>query len=288
MKNIDRTKKIQFTMEVAEVVLEFLDLKLTFDKEYKHISVGIFAKATNSFTYVLPSTCFPKNSIENISKGVALPLRRICDSDDKFEERSVQYQKYLVARDYKPSKVKKQFSDVRNISREEARRPKNNNNFSASCNLITQYNPLLPNIKTIIKKHLAVLHSSHEMQIFPENTVNVTYRQNKNLKELISPSLFPTTIKENNCSIEKCNRRCDICKTFLVLSTEFTCHATKRKYKIRGFLTCNTKNIIYLIACKCCAKQYIGSATGFRGRFRINISYINTGKIRLNNESPFK
>ena len=174
--NTERTKKIQFTMEVAKDVLEFLDLKLTFDKEYKHISVGIFAKATNSFTYVLPSTCFPKNSIENISKGVALPLRRICDSDDKFEERSVQYQKYLVARDYKPSKVKKQFSDVRNISREEARRPKNNNNISASCNLITQYNPLLPNIKTIIKKHLPVLHGSHEMlPIIPEHT-DVIYR----------------------------------------------------------------------------------------------------------------
>ena len=51
------------------------------------------------------------------------------DSDDKFKESSVQCQKYLVARDYKPSKVKKQFSDVRNISSEQATRPKNNNNF---------------------------------------------------------------------------------------------------------------------------------------------------------------
>ena len=107
MNNIDRTKKIQFTMEVAEDVLEFLDLKLTFDKEYKRISVDIFAKATNSFTYVLPSTCFPKKSIENAPKSLALRLRRICDSDDKFDERSVQFQKYLVARDYKPSKAKK-------------------------------------------------------------------------------------------------------------------------------------------------------------------------------------
>ena len=146
--------------------------------------------------------------------------RRICDSDDKFEESSAQYQKYLVAGDYKPSKVKKQFSAFRNISREEARRPKINNNFSASCNLITQYNPLLPNIKTIIKKYLPGLHSSYGIfQIFPENTVNVTYRRNKNLKELISPSLFPSTIKENNYSIEKCNRRCNICKPLLVLST---------------------------------------------------------------------
>ena len=97
-------------MEVAKDVSEFLDLKLKFDEEYKRISLDTFAKATNSFTYVLPSTCFPKNSIENVPKGFALRVRRICDSDDKFEESSAQYQKYLVAGDYKPSEVKKQFS----------------------------------------------------------------------------------------------------------------------------------------------------------------------------------
>ena len=33
INNIDKTRKIQFTMEVVEDVLEFADLKLTFDKE---------------------------------------------------------------------------------------------------------------------------------------------------------------------------------------------------------------------------------------------------------------
>ena len=47
---------------------------------------------------------------------------------------------------------------------------KSNNNFSASCNLITQYDPLLPNIKTVIKKYLPVLHSLQMLQIIPENT----------------------------------------------------------------------------------------------------------------------
>ena len=92
--------------------------------------------------------------------------------------------------------------------------------------------------------------------------------------------MFPKIIKENNCSIEKGSRRCDICKNFLVVSTEFTCHATKRKYKTRGTLTCNTKNIIYLITCQRCIKQCIGYATGFREWFGIYKSDINTGKIR--------
>ena len=122
-------------MEVPKDSLEFLDLKRMFDKESKKIYVDVFSKATNSFTYVLPNTCFPKSNIENIPKGVALRRRRICDSDKRFEKRSKEYQNYFNARDYKPRKVRKQFSDIRNISKEEARQPKTHNEkFSTSCN----------------------------------------------------------------------------------------------------------------------------------------------------------
>ena len=41
--NLTLLKKIQFTMEVATDTLEFLDLKLKFDKESKQISVDVFA-----------------------------------------------------------------------------------------------------------------------------------------------------------------------------------------------------------------------------------------------------
>ena len=62
---------------------------------------------------------------------------------------------------------------------------------------------MLPNIKSIFKIFLPVLRSHQEMlRSFLEHTINVAYERNKNLKELISPSLFPKTIKGNNCSIE--------------------------------------------------------------------------------------
>ena len=53
-------------------------------------------------------------------------------------------------------------------------------------------------------------------------------------------------------------------KKFLVNFTEFTCHGTNRKYKKRSILNCNTKSIMYWIVYKCCSKQCIGSATGFK------------------------
>ena len=69
------------------------------------------------------------------SKGVALRLGRICRSDEKFEKHSAGYQNYLIARDYKPGKVKKPFSDIKMLTREEARTPElHKTTFSTSCN----------------------------------------------------------------------------------------------------------------------------------------------------------
>ena len=64
--------------------LEFLDLKLKMFNG--KISVDVFSKPTNSFTYVLPSTCYPNRNIKNVRKGIAQRLTRICDSDEKYDE----------------------------------------------------------------------------------------------------------------------------------------------------------------------------------------------------------
>ena len=88
---LDPTQKIKFTMEVAELgnYLEFLELKSKW--ENGKITVDVHSKPTNSFTYVLPTTCYPRKSINNIPHGIALRIRRICDSDQKFKHRSEEY-----------------------------------------------------------------------------------------------------------------------------------------------------------------------------------------------------
>ena len=67
--------------------------------------------------------------------------------------------------------MKKQFSDIKKLTREKARKPKFlKTTFYTSCNLITEYNPLLPNFKTIIRNHLPILYSNQQMlDIFPHN-----------------------------------------------------------------------------------------------------------------------
>ena len=152
-------------MSIAkDSALEFLDLSLRINDQNK-ISVDVYAKPTNSFTYVLPSTCYPKKNINNVPKGIALRLKRICDTDEKFDYRSLEYQNYLIAREYNPSLVKKQFSSVRNISRNDSRQVKRKN-LKQNCNLITVYNPLLSNLQKVIKDNLNILYSDNDMKTF--------------------------------------------------------------------------------------------------------------------------
>ena len=90
LNNIVKTGKIQFTVQATgDDGLEFLDLKLKLING--KINVDVFSKPTNSFTYVLPTTCYPNSNIKNVPKGVALRLRRTCESDEKYDERSEEY-----------------------------------------------------------------------------------------------------------------------------------------------------------------------------------------------------
>ena len=97
-KSIDTSGKIKLTMSVVnESVQEFLDFSLHVNAQNK-ICVDVYAKPTNSFTYVLPTTCYLKRNINNIIKSIALRrLRRKCDSDKKFDMRSDECQNYLIA-----------------------------------------------------------------------------------------------------------------------------------------------------------------------------------------------
>ena len=115
------------------------------------------------------------------------------------------------------------------------------------------------------------------LDIFPHNTISVTYKRNESVREILSPSLILRTTKQNECSIKDCNRKCDMCKIFLVVSPDFTCFATKWKYSIKGIL----------ISCKCCGKQYVESVTGLKERLRIHKSDINTDKVRCSVASHF-
>ena len=56
----------------------------------------------------------------------------------------------------------------------------------------------------------------------------------------------------------------------------FECSNTGKQYKINFSFNCNSRNVVYLLTCKICEKQYVGSTvTKFRSRFNQYKSNIN-------------
>ena len=92
------------------------------------------------------------------------------DDDVTFDKRSSEYQNYLITREHKPSKVKRQFSEVRNKTRAEARTKQEKRDKVSNVKFIITYNPALPNINKIIQNNLSILHTGEDMKKhFPSN-----------------------------------------------------------------------------------------------------------------------
>ena len=68
------TEKVKVTMQIADEVngLELLDLKINCLNG--KLSVDVYSKATNSFTYILPTTCYSVKNINKVPQGIALRL----------------------------------------------------------------------------------------------------------------------------------------------------------------------------------------------------------------------
>ena len=140
---------------------------------------------------------------------------------------------------------------------------------------------------TLVKKYLPLLHSDENLkELFPAGAFNTIYRRNKNLKELLSPSLFPNRKSTKSNNIISCNSY-DICNNYMVFENMFSCKVTGKKYFVKGELHRHSCNVMYLVECSNCKQQYVGSALNFKQRFRIHKSDIKINKDRCGTARHF-
>ena len=92
---------------------------------------------------------------------------------------------------------------------------------------------------------------------------------------MLEPSFYPKSVNSRVNIITPCNS-CDICKHYLVSEMKFTTKVRGKTYFIMGDLSCNSKNVKYLITCDKCKDEYTRSAVDFKPRFMVHKSDIKT------------
>ena len=224
------------------------------------IIVDLYRKETDRNQYLLTSSCHPTHVTNNIPFSLALRITRICSLPEARDKRFSELKELLISRNYKPKLIDAAIDKARQIPRLDALKRVTRTKNSERPVFVITYDPRLPSIAGIIKKHYrTMVKDPHLAEAFPLPPL-VAYRRPKNVRDKLIrskvPPLPPARPKREISGMTKCNR-CPICP-YIKVGKSVKATATKTEVAINKPVNCQTKNAIYLIGCRKCAMQYIG------------------------------
>ena len=279
---------IKFTIESSKTSIHFLDIYISVN-DYK-ISTDIYRKPTDSQQYVHFKSCHPPHTKQNIPFNLARRICTIVENKELRNRRLVELQTNLTKQGYPETLTQNCIARSDVIPLTELRKekePKSNDNKILA--FVSTYNPRNPNFFSIIKKTFLVLNASPKMQeaIKHLRLIN-SYRQPPSLKKILTRAKFTYTESAHNIgvtiinekTVTKCNdKKCGTCP--LITTTNAIMFKNGEiPFKIKSNMNCNAKNVIYLIRCSGCNKEYIGQTSNLRARVRIHKQQILNPNLR--------
>ena len=147
--------------------------------------------------------------------------------------------------------------------------------------LVVTYNPAFKSLSQVIRKNFQLLYLEEQVKKLFLPAPFVSLRSTRNLKSyLVKSKIYPL---ERKVGSEKCkSKRCLVCLNISETDV-FQSFQTKKQYKINHQLNCNDKCLIYLLSCKVCGLQYVGSTTD-KFRLRWNNYKENNRKAKRGEE----
>ena len=255
---------IKFTADYSFSKINFLDVEVS--NFGGKLATDLFVKPTDTHQYLEFSSCHPDHCKTSIPFSQALRLNRICSKVSSFDRRCNDLEHWLIKRGYDEKIVRRKILDARRHNRDDLlNREKSRKSNKLTLNIV--YHPSYKHLTRILRKLHVILTFDNDHQRVFEDVPLVGFRRGKSLKDILVrakvPPLEGIKGKSESCS----GKRCGVCP-YIQNTSEFTSKEGK-KYNIRKpNLNCNSTNVVYLLSCKTCGVQYVGScATKFRYRF---------------------
>ena len=264
---------IKFTMECSQKEIIFLDTLVKNSEIDSKLSVELYRKPTDTHNYLHFSSYHPGHTKRGGPFGQFLRVRRNCTKLNDYDTHSQIMQKHYVERGYPKEHVQLARKNARHCDRGKLinpnRQPKNDQ--SNIVPLVLTHHPSNKQVHDIIMKHWGLLRYSERCrEALPQKPLFTT-RRGRNLKDILIHSRLddntnPSLTQKNPKS--KCKKQdCEICK--LVKSESATSSTTKIVHRVTKKCNCVTQNVIYLLTCSVCSKQYVGETKrAFLVRFK--------------------
>ena len=256
---------LKFTADYSTEKINFLDV--TVNRVGDTLKTDLYIKPTDTHQFLDASSCHPVHCKTSIPYSQALRLNRICSETSEFDKRCNELEEWLIKRGYNERLVRQKVLDARAFSRKDLLfRERFEKKEKITFNLI--FHPAFQYIHKILRRmHVILKCDKTHKEVFHDAPI-VGFRKGKSLKDMLVRAKVPPLVINKGQSIGCLGNRCSVCP--FVKSTTGFADKTGKQYNIRSAtdLNCNSKNVVYLLKCKTCCSQYVGSCTTkFRLRF---------------------
>ena len=245
------------------------------------LQTRVHFKDTDTHQLLHKQSFHPRHTFTGVLKAQLLRFKRISSSLSDYSTACSTLFAALQKRNYSKSLLRKMKRDIWNSNDTISTK---NNNKQAILPIVIPYNKIGIELARSWKSIIG------QGQLFGEDSRLITaFCNGKNIgKNLVRSSLsvgnnvlrktHTVTSTGRPGSVRCPNTRCRAC-TYIVESKSFSSSYNKRTYKLHSRFTCASRNIVYLVTCSRCYKQYVGeTGRSLRDRVTDHVSCINLKK----------
>ena len=258
---------IKFTMDIMEGnKIPFLDVLVKLEDD-NNISTDVYYKPTDTHQYLMTTSCHPEHVKKSIFYSQGLRLRRIVSKEEQSKERVKELKGWMEKRGYKGQTLDGDVGRIQEKRRCELLRKVPKTRTFGPPRLVLTFHPAISSsVFPILKRIQRFLVKSPKLaRLFNYEPPRITWRNAKSLKEHLVHSKLDRRGREENPGNFGCGAPlCEICPesgNLLVGTNTFHSSVSDKVYRMNNRFNCNSKYVVYLITCKTCGKQYVGSTT---------------------------
>ena len=246
---------VKFTSKISYSHVEFLDLVIKIDNG--RLTTDLFIKPSNLQLYLNYNSNHPEPCKTGLVYGQALRVVERCTDAQDAKGHLEDLKEKLLERQYPKALVDAGINRAEKIDRKTQIYKKKNNQYDGKVRLIFTHNANNPPIHQWMRQGKKFLDRNENAKELGKN-MQVAYRQPKNLKKLVGGGRGRNS--EPNAGCSKCPKKCHACK-ILIEGVSFKSTNTKKQYRIKQAVNCQSSYIVYLSTCQKCGGQYVGKST---------------------------
>ena len=278
-------KGIKITFTISSEKVDFLDTtvyKLNESNDVCTLQTKVFFKETDTHQLLHKSSFHPKHTFKSVLNSQLLRFKRLSSTKADYDNTCNVLFRTLNKRGYSKRMLRQYKSNI--WKQNETDKSKHDHLDELILPIIVPFNNIGTKLAYQWKKILGC------DKIFNNFKFITAYCNSENLQQkLVHASLIQQDTTRHNAQTyikitgsHRCtNIQCKACN-YITESNIIRSTQNNRTFNITDNITCKTHNIIYLITCKKCSKQYVGE-TGRSFAHRIN-QHISC--IRLRRDTP--